>query len=482
MAKLTGGELLVDALRGSGVKHVFSIIGGQMCSVYDALSHRPEMNLVTLRNEAAAPMMAAGCTAVTGVPSVSMATVGAGVVYELAGLMAAWYAYLPVISIAPQVQSWKMNPHQENLQGLNQHGIFEPVTKWNAIIYHWERIPSLTQRAIREALANAPGPVHLDVPVDVLFKTGKVDGGKSLIPPAGNTRFSGALPGPERDVREGCEAVSRSQRPLVLVGQGMGRPGRYPGLRDMLNELGAPVLLGDTCSGVMDGRDESYVSALGLFQCPQNRGQAMAEADLLLVIGLDDQVKHALDSMGADQQTVVQVEVDPSALFAGRKDHLGVNADPVSFLSALTEAVQGNGGRWKAWLKDVQQAGASFSKDQAELMPRHASIFKGIASSLSEDDVIVVDGEDTVRRIGAPDKNVILVTDKDSMLRQVQELQTAVGFGIAFSIVCVDPGEGESLSRTEAILQGLGCETAMLEPGKSPDIKQSSRPQAFICT
>jgi acetolactate synthase-1/2/3 large subunit len=165
-----GGEILVQALARQGVKKVFSIIGGQMGTMYDAIGRHPDMEVITPRSEASAALMACGYTASTGTPCVSMATVGAGVVYETAGLIMAWLDYLPVLSIAPQVQSYKMKPHQENLQACDQDLLFAPFTKFNAIGYHAKRLPQLVDRALREALAGIPGPVHLDVPVDILFE------------------------------------------------------------------------------------------------------------------------------------------------------------------------------------------------------------------------------------------------------------------------------------------------------------------------
>jgi thiamine pyrophosphate-dependent acetolactate synthase large subunit-like protein len=96
-----GGEILVQALARQGVKKVFSIIGGQMGTMYDAIGRHPDMEVITPRSEASAALMACGYTASTGEPCVSMATVGAGVVYETAGLVMAWLDYLPVLSIAP---------------------------------------------------------------------------------------------------------------------------------------------------------------------------------------------------------------------------------------------------------------------------------------------------------------------------------------------------------------------------------------------
>jgi acetolactate synthase I/II/III large subunit len=513
MTKMTGGQLLVETLRGHGVRQVFSIIGGQMCSVYDALSEAPEIELVTVRNEAAAPMMAAGACAVTGTPAVSMCTVGAGVVYEVAGLLAAWYGYLPVISIAPQVQSWKMKPHQENLQGLNQDGIFEPITKWNATIYHWERIPSLVDRALREALANAPGPVHLDIPVDVLFKTGKIDAANRgrIMPPAANTRYGGALPGPEDQVAPAAAALTASSRPLALIGQGMGRPGRHPRLTDYLNRMAIPALASDASSGIMDGNDPSHVGAIGLFLDSESGLNALREADRLLVIGLDDQVLELIGALGPQCPPIIQVEVDPSALLTGRRGHLGVNADPVSLLAVCGA---GPGAERKAWLDRVQQAGEDIAAQVRERLPGLAAILTSIRAGLTGDEVLVVDGADTVRaahallrraryrsllimntrdlagaglpfaigaKIALPGSPVILVADQDSLMRHLQEFQTATARGLGLDIVWVDPGAGPAFTRTSAILAGLGCEVARLEPGQSLSPPASRRPRAWLC-
>ncbi len=513
MARLTGGELLVDTLREHGIRQVFSIIGGQMCSIYDALSRRPEMRLINLRNEAAAPIMAAGCTSVTGVPAVSMCTVGAGVVYEVAGLLAAWYSYLPVISVAPQVQSWKMNPHQENLQGLNQDGVFQPVTKWNAIVYHWERIPQLVNRALREAQANAPGPVHLDVPVDVLFKTRKIGDRKKagIMPSAATTRFSGAMPAPEEQIEKAREALLCSERPLIMVGQGMARPGRFPGLREVLNKLKLPALLSDCSLGTMNGEGGKHVPALGLFSNSETGIKAMDKADLLVVMGYDDEIKQALDRLG--ERPMVQVEADPGALLAGKKDHIGVNADPLSFLASANEALNQGENKLTSWNEALQAAASEVALSLSGDTPGPQALFKSLTEVLGEDDVLVVDGAEQVRAarafladgwkgnlylmntrdmagaglpfaigagIGVPDKKVSLITDKDSLFRHVQELQTAAGEGAGITIICIDRWEASSLERTRAVLEGLGCETARRDANRPPLIEHSPKPRAFL--
>lgn len=511
MAKLTGGELLVDTLVGHGVDYIFSIIGGQMCSVYEAARIHPKMKLVTLRNEAAVPIMAGGYTAASGVPAVSMCTVGAGVVYEVAGLMDAWFSYLPVISIAPQVQSWKMKPHQENLQGCNQDEIFEPITKWNAIVYHWERIPQLVNRALREARANAPGPVHLDLPVDVLFKTGKVTpkNKNTLMPDARSTHFSGALPGPAEQVEAGVKALAAAKKPIAIIGQAMGTPHRYSQLRNLINDSGIPTLSSLTCSSAMDGSDSGYCGALALYESGESGRAILNQADLLLVIGIDPEIMDTLEALEGFSGTVVQVEVDPSAVLTSLASHLGVNADPISFLKNL----EGRANSLKEWLEKVKKTGDDIARKEKIQMPELAPLIEGIAGDVSADEIIIIDGKDPARaanaflrgvscrslfimnnrdmagpglpfaigaRLAVTDGPVTLITDLDSLYRHPQELQTAVGLGIDLRIVVADPGEGVRLTRTEAVLRGLGCEVNALEPGQGLDGKKRPRPSAWL--
>ncbi len=511
MAKLTGGELLVETLAGHGVHYIFSIIGGQMCSVYEAARVHPEMELITLRNEAAAPIMASGYTAAAGVPSVSMCTVGAGVVYEVAGLMDAWFNYLPVISIAPQVQSWKMKPHQENLQGCNQDEIFEPITKWNAIVYHWKRIPQLVNRALREARANAPGPVHLDAPVDVLFKTGKVTekNRSQLIPDPNATHYGGALPGPAREVEAGLSAVAGAKQPLALIGQAMGTPGRYPQLGSLLNVAGIPTLRAQTSSSAMDGSDASDCGALALYQSAESGREIIGAADVLLVIGVDPQIMDAIKSLEGFAGTIVQVEVDPSAILTGMASHLAVNADPISFLKNLKSSADA----WKEWLGQVKKVGDKIAAAESAKTPAAATLFGGLASAIAADEIIVVDGKNSAlaanaflrgvslrrlfvmnnrdlagsglpfaigARLATPSGPVTLITDLDSLYRHPQELQTAVGLGLDLRIVVVDPGEGVRLAGVEAVFGGLGCEVIALEPGSGLDSKTRSRPSVWL--
>jgi acetolactate synthase-1/2/3 large subunit len=119
MATYLGADLIVETLAREGVRHVFTVPGGQMIPIHYAIDEHESMELVVPRHEGAAALMACGYS-MAGLPSCVMTTVGAGIAYEVGSLALAWRERLPVISMAPQVQSYKMKPIQENLQACVQ--------------------------------------------------------------------------------------------------------------------------------------------------------------------------------------------------------------------------------------------------------------------------------------------------------------------------------------------------------------------------
>jgi len=224
MGVMTGGDVLIETLAREGARLVFSMPGGQLLPIYDAIREHPKLELVTPRHEGAASIMACGAAMAGGGLGVVMSTVGAGVIYEAGGLLLAWRERLPVLSIAPQVQSYRMKPIQESLQACDQDEIFRPFTKFKAIAYHYKRIPQLTRRAIRIARAPEPGPIHLDVPVDILFefKTRQaLRAGGPLLPGRGEARDGRDVRG-GRDHGELAPSAGPGRTRRAPVGRGRG--------------------------------------------------------------------------------------------------------------------------------------------------------------------------------------------------------------------------------------------------------------------
>ena len=487
MKYVSGGELLVDCLREHGVHHIFSIIGGQMGTIYDTVGRRPDIDIIVPRNETSAPLMAAGYIATTGKPAVSMATVGAGVVYEVGGLTHAWLNYLPVISIAPQVQSWKMKPHQESLQSCNQDEIFQPITRWNAIVYHFERIPQLVNRAFREACTGVPGPVHLDIPVDVLFRR-KLISRRKRNEKLAHPLPAPVLPGESAALAAAAARLAASKRGLVLVGQGVGRRGRFSGITQLLNRLGLPVLTTRFSAGVVSRLHPVGAGQALLYTGTGEGLDLIDKADAILIIGADSEVMEILERCPGNGRTVLQVELEAKAFLA--KTDLPLLADPFSALEELINLTPGLADNTKPWRElfikssdaasKLEQNPFSIALQQVSaedlIIVADGSTATRYAASLFRDrpyrDLFLLDERDALgaglpfamgAALANPTSRVTLVCNQSALFANIRELSPAKELGLNLQIIVLDDGDTAAFAvDAAAVLEGFGCR--MLSP------------------
>jgi acetolactate synthase-1/2/3 large subunit len=487
MNLITGGEILVDCLRAQGVRHVFSIIGGQMGTIYDTIGRRDDIDLFIPRCETVTPLMAAGYVASTGRPAVSLTTVGAGVVYEVAGLAYSWLNYLPVISLAPQVQSWKTKPHQESLQACNQDEIYFPLTKWNTIVYHWKRIPKMLARGFREAYTGVPGPVHIDIPVDILFKRGLWSANDLTKIPV--VKREAVITGVADQIADAAEALQSAGRALVIVGQGIGREGRYRDIRSFLNQTGLPVLTTRYSSGIMRGRDQVYAGACSLFAETAKGMDLLKEVDMIVVIGVDPETIALIEKCGWATKTIIQIETDPSALLTCSR--YPVHADPVSALSAIISSGINSAAKSKNWLESFRQMIPELTQELSCVDEGVTKAITMLGETTSINDIIIADGagisgaaeyllRDAEYRdlfcmdesdmigvglpfaigaaIGNPNARINLICDKESLFAHIRELSPAIQAGIALRIIVADNEDAAiNCADTASVLEGLGC-------------------------
>jgi acetolactate synthase-1/2/3 large subunit len=486
MNLITGGEVLVDCLRKQGVRQVFSIIGGQMGTIYDTIGRRDDIDLFIPRCETVTPLMAAGYAASTGLPAVSLTTVGAGVVYEVAGLSYAWLNYLPVISLAPQVQSWKMKPHQESLQACNQDEIYIPLTKWNTIVYHWRRIPQMLVRGFREACTGIPGPVHIDIPVDILFKRGLW--GTNNLSKVPVVAQEPKIAGVALAIADAVAALKKTEKPVVIVGQGIGRIGRYRNIRSLLNRCGMPVMMTRYSSGIMRGGDETCAGAASLFAGTARGMALLKDADTIVVMGIDPETIALIEKCGWAAKTVVQIETDPSAFLTYARHR--VHADPVSAVSEMLAAgiaTKKSG----AWLENVRKIVPALVEELAPMDEGINKAIRQLAQTSGADDIIIADGEEVAHAaayllrdaeyrdlfcldegdmlgvgvpfaigaaIGNPDAKITLICDKKSLFAHVREISPADQAGVSLRIIVADDDNADlNCADTASVLEGLGC-------------------------
>jgi len=488
MQILTGGDLVAKTLAQEGVDHYIGILGGQITPLFDTIGRDPALKLVNPRNEAAAAMMADGYARAAGKPAVVISTVGAGAIYSVAGTANAWGDHVPIFSISPQVQSWKMYPAQESLQGCYQADMLAGVTRWNCTAYNWKRIPGLVQRALREALSGERGPVHMDIPVDIFFEYHTVTSKRlhKLMPPPGSSRFSGSFLPDSGAVAGALGLLEAASKPVLVAGLSVLREGAWDALASLSARIPAPVALTSAALSALSGDNADYIGVLGHPALESIPG-ALDQADLLLMVGtvLGEQ-EEVVDMVNRSRTKIIQTSPEPELLGSLGPVDAVLAGDAVSISSVLEKGMTGESGERAGWVKACREG---FERDLENVRADARGKSPGAAvnalgEALRKQDLMVLDGRESfywgsllcpagmsdtryhsrgLRGIGyglpmamgikmaRPRERVFALCDTEALLHHVQELDTARREGINV-IVCV-VGEPFDWSR---VAEGFG--------------------------
>jgi acetolactate synthase-1/2/3 large subunit len=391
---VSGGELLVRELERHGIGTVFTLHGGHLDAIFQAaLDHG--IRLIDTRHEQAAGHAADGWARVTRTPGVAIVTAGPGVTDVVTAVTNAYLDCVPTLFIggAAPLSDAEMLPLQG---GFDQLDLLRPVTKWAHRITHTHRIPDLVAQALRVATTGRPGPVFLEIPVDVLFRR---------LPERaeeGPVRLPGTRPAPPPEaVAKALEWLRGAERPAILAGGGAWFAGAEALLNEFSDRAGIPVFANGKARGMV--ADASLHSG-GSFGTLAGLAAAGYQPDAVLILG----ARLGLFTGGrtsmfiAASARVIQVDVEPEEIGRNREIDLGIGADAGETLRAMLAAM---GERpWpdrSAWLGAVRTArvqarGLFASAVEATSGPIHPyRLTHEIARALPEDAIVVADGGET---------------------------------------------------------------------------------------
>lgn len=469
-ARPDGGELLARTLQAAGVTDVFALHGGHLESFWQGCA-RHGLRLTDFRHEASAGHAADGYARTTGRLGVCVVTSGPGFTNVVTAITNAYLDGVPVLFIvsSPPLRDVETNPLQG---GIDQVAMALPTTKWAHRITHTERIPELTAQAVRTCLNGRPGPVLLDLPIDVLHIP--VDAAR--VRPATGLNVRTAPAPAASDVAAITELLRTAQRPAVFVGNGIRFAAAEGELRRFAEAAGIPVFCGGHGYGAMPhdhrlwGKDLALLGALGAMGQPG--------LDALLVVG----ARLGMYSGGRSEAIVpsgipiAQVDLHPAELGRLREVKVPVLADARETLRALADAAQGVAWPdWSAWAATATgikaMTAAMFGPAQPEQSPAHPyHVMHTLAAVLPRDAIHVLDGGETSawshmvlqvdashQLIGAgyhgalgvgpgmaigaqiahPDKRVVHITGDGAMGFNIQEFDTQVRHGLpVLTVVC----------------------------------------------
>jgi acetolactate synthase-1/2/3 large subunit len=394
MTRLNGGIALAKSLRAFGVTEVFTLHGGHLDSFLVACPGEG-IRLTDTRHEASAGHAAEAYARATGKIGVCVITAGPGFTNALTAMVDAWLDATSVLFIAgsPPLREVATNPLQG---GFDQVAMAAPVTKWAHRITNVERIPDLVDKAVRTALTGRPGPVFLEVPIDVMFAP--IDEADLLLPTLPGLA-SRPAPAPEA-VERVLGLIAQSERPAVIVGGGATSGRAAAALRAFAELFRIPVASNSKANGVLPIDHAFNAGGVGSLAAA-----AMIEkkaADLVILVG----ARAGLFLGGRSGAIIpsaaklVQIDIDGAEIGRLGAPDVAIAADSAEALAALVE--RGRTRDWPGredWVASLKRAsemsGIAFRDAPKEtrpglLHPFHAA--RAVAEALLPETAIAFDG------------------------------------------------------------------------------------------
>ena len=408
MLRVTGAEALVRTLLAEKVEHVFGVVGGKLAPLLHAIAQHPPLRFTGLRHESTGPMMAAAVHAGSGRMAMAIGEMGPGGLNLAAGIGVAFNNNLPLLAVTSNQHRAAAYPHSGMFMDLDTRAVLAPLTRWNAVVHDPRRIPELVRRAFREALGGRPGPVHLDIPQDVLAAACDFAPDEFDVQPQRYRVCVGSRPAAAL-VDAAAELLRRSKRPLIVAGGGVVAAQAHPELREIARLLRAPVVPTQMALGVVASDSDSFIGHGGLIAGEPVR-QAFEQTDLILSIGcrhsswLWDQ--HG--PLARRHHAVISINTDPSALGHPVLHEVAMLADARLALTDLIEALGPEAAahhdpEWLARMRTLRKqheatlaamaAAVDPSDDGAAMHP--AALARAIADALPDDALAVFDGGHT---------------------------------------------------------------------------------------
>ena len=345
--------------------------------------------LIDTRHEASAGHAAEGYAKATGHAGVCLVTAGPGFTNTLTPLASCLVDAVPALFVAgaPPLNGKEPNPLQG---GYSQIDVARPISKWVARADGPEQIPALLSQALAVARSGRPGPVFLEIPIDVAHDQSATPvraGQPEVIDPV-------APPG-EQVIADVIERLARAHRPLILAGGGIKYSGAAEELRRFVKRTGIPVLTNFNAHGALAQDDPAWsgpFSAVLPAPMPQR-------ADLLLVLGARfGLLTGGVPGRCAEQEAqVVQIDIEPAELAHLRPTDLGIVGDCRVILNRLNQALEGSPPSMRTEWPQMMRAARAQSLKAWEMQPPAGSIHpfqlaRTVVSSLPKDTVFVADG------------------------------------------------------------------------------------------
>lgn len=478
-----GGYLLAKALGNEGVECVFTLCGGHIQPIYSGCIDAG-IKIVDVRHEQAAAHAADGWARVTRKPGVAIVTAGPGTTNAVTGIANAMRAGSPMVVIGGQAPIFQFE--KGALQEMNHLDLLRPITKSALRVHETRRIPEYIAAAFREAATGRPGPVYLEVPLDVLMNSENED--TTVFPE--NPDDTARTYGDPACVERAAEILRSSATPVIMAGSGIWWDDAGEIVEKLAEKLGAPIYVNGMARGCISTKNRLHLS--------HTRGKALGGADTVLVVGaeFDFRLRYGDSVLINGNANIIQINIDAGEIGRNRAVDVGIVGDTRAVTGQICDALGSDAGSSDrgGWIDEL--LGAENDERarmepymKSDAVPIHpARLCREIDDFLDDDAIVIGDGGDivsmgarTIRArapghwldpgplgclgmgvpfglaaaIAKPGKQLLLLYGDGSFGFNGMEMDTAIRFGLPMVAVIGNDG-GWGQMRFDAKAMGLG--------------------------
>jgi acetolactate synthase-1/2/3 large subunit len=331
--KMNGARALVTSLENEGVEVLFGIPGGVALPIFDAL-YDSKLRVILMRHEQCAGHAADGYARATGRVGVCMATSGPGATNLVTGIANAYMDSVPIVAFTAQVATQVIGT--DAFQEADITGITIPITKHNYLVKDVRDLPRVIKEAFHIAATGRPGPVLIDVPVDVSRSEIDYKYPEEVSLPGYKPSFKGHA----KQVKEAAKAIVEATKPVIYAGGGIIKSNASDELRELAELTNTPVTTTLMGKGAFP---DTHPLSLGMpgMHGARYTNYAITEANLLISVGVrfDDRVTGKLSEFARNAK-VIHIDIDPAEISKNVYAHIPVVGDAKAVLSALTQAIK----------------------------------------------------------------------------------------------------------------------------------------------
>lgn len=430
-------DKIAEKLSEFGIKHVFMVTGGGAMHLNDALSRNKNLETINFHHEQSCSMAADGYARLTNKLVCVNVTTGPGGINAINGVYGAWTDSVPMIIISGQVKRETLNPKNSKLRQLGDQendivSMVSKITKFSYVLKNPDLLDSVLDFALNQAISDRPGPVWIDIPIDIqgaIYNPKTQKQYKKFIPKKINKKQL------DKDLQFVIDTLKKSKKPAILVGGGIRASGGHSEFIKFIEKTSIPVLTAWNAHDVLHNSHKNYAGRPGTIG--DRAGNFIAEnCDTLIILGSRLNIRQIGYNFKdfSKNSFKIMVDIDESELNKSTLDlDKKLNYDLNLFLKSLNKKVKNiNNSKHKDYLKWCKKLNKKYPifKDAYKLTTKVNPYYfvNELFNKLKNKDIVITS-----------DGTAVVSTFQGAILKKDQRLfsnsgSASMGFGLPAAI------------------------------------------------